>query len=86
VAFCFCSRYITISTLIYCVGFEWRFVDALYFVVVTLTTVGYGDHEALDQGEKAVTIFVVFIGVGLIGAALGCVRGETAPVRVLHRC
>ena len=68
-----CTRYISIGVLTYTQAFDWTFVDALYFIIVTLTTVGYGDLPIESDSEKLVTIFFVFIGVGLIGAALGFV-------------
>lgn len=67
--------YISIGVLTYTQAFDWTFVDALYFIIVTLTTVGYGDLPIESDSEKLVTIFFVFIGVGLIGAALGIVAG-----------
>jgi hypothetical protein len=55
-------------------------IDALYFTVVTITTVGYGDVNG-DYGlvdtsqDKLFTSIFVLLGVGIIGAAVGVVLG-----------
>lgn len=42
-------------------------VDALYFAIVTMTTVGYGDLVPRNTGAKLFTCVFVFVGFGLIG-------------------
>jgi voltage-gated potassium channel len=45
---------------------EW--LDAFYFAVITLTTVGYGDFSPKTDAGKIFTIFYVLIGVGILMA------------------
>lgn len=40
------------------------FVDSLYFCIVTIATVGYGDIHPVTSGGKLLAIFVIVGGVG----------------------
>jgi voltage-gated potassium channel len=42
--------------------------DALWWAVVTITTVGYGDKYPVTPGGRITAMFVMFTGVGIIGA------------------
>ncbi len=44
---------------------HWSWLDSIYFTVITLATVGYGDLTPHTDGGKIFTIFYVFIGIGL---------------------
>lgn len=44
----------------------WTLLDALYFSVVTLTTVGFGDFAPETAAGKIFTIFYILVGLGLI--------------------
>ncbi|WP_397539051.1 potassium channel family protein [Rummeliibacillus pycnus] len=57
---------LTIGTTFYSTIEGMRVIDALYFSVVTLTTVGYGDFSPQTDFGKIFTIFYIFIGIGLI--------------------
>lgn len=48
----------------YVEGFSW--VDAYYFCVVTLATVGYGDIVPHTDLGKIFTTFYIIFGVGLL--------------------
>ena len=41
----------------------WSFLDALYFVIVTVTTIGYGDISPHTPAGKIFTMFFAFFGV-----------------------
>lgn len=43
----------------------WRFLDSAYFVVMTVTTIGYGDFVPRTDVGKIFTIFYSFFGVGV---------------------
>jgi voltage-gated potassium channel len=44
-----------------------NFGDALWWAVVTVTTVGYGDKYPLTAGGRGVATVLMFVGIGLIG-------------------
>jgi len=55
----------------------WGFVDALYFVIVTLKTVGYGDQG--DYSSKDMMLFqsvYALAGIMLMGSSLGIVAAN----------
>lgn len=47
---------------------HWAFLDALFFTVITLTTVGYGElsRHPLDAPGKIYTILLIIIGAGYV--------------------
>lgn len=45
--------------------------DALWWVIVTVSTVGYGDHYATTNIGRFVSVFVIIAGVGLFGTISG---------------
>jgi|GWRWMinimDraft_6_1066014.scaffolds.fasta_scaffold172201_1 voltage-gated potassium channel len=44
---------------------HWRFVDALYFAVVSMATVGYGDLSPQTDLGKLISIPFLMIGIGM---------------------
>jgi voltage-gated potassium channel len=42
--------------------------DALWYSIVTLTTVGYGDRFPVTPGGRITAYFIMFMGVGIIAA------------------
>lgn len=57
---------IGLGTITYRLLEKWDWVDCLYFSVVTLTTVGYGDIAPTTTGGKIFTIFYIILGLGII--------------------
>jgi voltage-gated potassium channel len=43
------------------------YADALWWAVVTVTTIGYGDHYPVSAGGRGVAVVLMLVGIGLIG-------------------
>lgn len=67
-----------VGTLMYRWMEGWGWVDSLYFSVVTLTTVGYGDLSPTSPGSKLFTVFYIIGGISLFGAFLNNVMKRRA--------
>jgi hypothetical protein len=69
------------GTVFYTVVEGWRVIDSLYFTVITLTTIGYGDFSPTRDISKIFTIFFVVAGVSFILGLLNFVIGRTVKDR-----
>jgi len=66
---------LSIVLLIGTVGFmiiqtNWGFWQSLYFTIITITTVGYGDYDLSEAGKRFTAILLLF-GIGTATYALG---------------
>ena len=57
---------LTLGTVVYHFVEKFSWLDAYYFSVITLATVGYGDFTPHTNFGKIFTTFYIFIGVGII--------------------
>lgn len=48
----------------------WRFLDALYMTVITISTVGYKEVWELSDGGRVFTLCIIFSGMGIIAYLL----------------
>lgn len=60
------SVVILIGTVAFMILEGWRWIDALYFCIITLTTVGYGDFTPQTDAGKLFNIIYLLFGLGLI--------------------
>jgi voltage-gated potassium channel Kch len=60
-------------------------LNALYFSVTTLATVGYGDFSPETAVGKLFTIVYVLVGVGILLAFLGRLAGEVVVTHAERR-
>lgn len=60
------SGVLTLGTVFYHFVEGWRWLDSLYFCVITLATVGYGDFSPKTDAGKIFTMLYVFVGIGLL--------------------
>ena len=56
---------LTVGTVFYVRAERWSVLDALYFCVVTLATVGYGDFAPRTSVGKVFTMVYILIGAGV---------------------
>jgi voltage-gated potassium channel Kch len=75
---------ILIATVFYWLVEGWSLLDAAYFSVVTIATVGFGDFAPQTVLGKIFTIGYIFAGIGIFVAAVAAVaqavlRADSPP-------
>lgn len=56
---------IVVGTFTYTYVEGWNLLNSLYFVVITVTTIGYGDFVPVTNMGKLLTIVLAFFGVSM---------------------
>jgi voltage-gated potassium channel len=51
----------------------WSRFDSFYFVIITVSTVGYGDYIPKSENQRVFTAFYILIGVAIVGSLLGTI-------------
>ncbi len=73
---------VTAGTVFYWQAEGWSVVDSLYFSVITLTTVGYGDLTPGSTGGKLFTVAYILLGLGILVSFLSMVARHAIDLRV----
>ena len=68
---------ILIATIFYWLVEGWSLLDAAYFAVVTIATVGYGDLAPHTTLGKIFTIGYIVSGIGIFVAAITALAQAT---------
>jgi voltage-gated potassium channel len=55
--------------------------DCLWWAVITLTTVGYGDMYPITLGGRIFTFVILLVGLGLIAVPTGIITSALSAVR-----
>lgn len=74
-----------IGTAFYSYAEGWSVVDALYFSVITLTTVGYGDLTPTTPASKLFTVLYILLGLSVIAAFIQLTAHKQGEVRQQRR-
>lgn len=64
---------------------KWSVLNAVYFCVVTLGTVGYGDITPTTDAGKIFTIFYIIFGLAVIGGFFASLGQLIRPGQFLSR-
>jgi multisubunit Na+/H+ antiporter MnhC subunit len=79
---------IGLGTVFYTLHEDWSPLDALYFTMMTLMTIGYGDLVPTTALSKVFTVLYAMIGIGLVAstvAVLAVAATERAHDRAERR-
>ncbi len=58
------------------------FPDAVWWAIVTLTTVGYGDISPVTSGGRLIGVVLMFFGIGVLGLFTATIAGVFVEKRL----
>jgi hypothetical protein len=69
------------GTIFYSIVEGWSLISSLYFTVVMLTTVGFGDLHPTTDFSRIFTVLFIFVGVAFILGFLNFIMSRTVQRR-----
>ncbi|KAF8938654.1 hypothetical protein BGZ47_008476 [Haplosporangium gracile] len=66
--------YLAIGALVFIYLERWTFLDALFFVMVTITTIGFGDRVPQTTGGRIFVVVYAAGGIVLLALAINAIR------------
>lgn len=63
---------------------KWSWADSLYMTAITLSTVGFGEVQSLSPTGRVFTVFLIFVGVGLIVYSLSTMAEYLVSLNMEH--
>lgn len=76
---------VLIGTITYHYLEGWSIVDSLYFSVVTLTTIGYGDFAPKTDLGKLFTVLYIIVGIGMILSFINTIQHHYTHMKYKER-
>jgi hypothetical protein len=61
---------LVIGTVVYKLLEDWSWVDSIYFSVIAVTTVGFGDITPSTDASKIFTVVYVLVGISIVTSYL----------------
>jgi len=68
--------YLAVGTAVYQWREGWSFWNSLYFCIISLLTVGYGDLSPTNNSMKLFTVFFIYIGLSFVAGTVGLLVGR----------
>ena len=73
------------GTVFYSLVENWRIIDSVYFCIMTISTIGYGDFAPQRDISKIFTIIFAIGGIGVFVGIVSKVAQGLTKRRLSHR-
>ena len=72
---------LAVGTIFYHAVEGWNWLDSLYFCVITLSTVGYGDLDPSTPVSKVFTMIYIFMGLSIFVSLVNMLAKARTEIR-----